>query len=91
MASKVKPEKALALLLHEISDCLLAAGSESGSQQSGVNSLTTRMRTVLDSLLDKCVDGNIGASFLLLSFFLAAVSVALDQLVLLRTPVPLMQ
>ena len=63
MASKVKPEKALALLLHEISDCLLAAGSESGSQQSGVSSLTTRMRTVLDSLLDKCVDENIGDEF----------------------------
>ena len=55
-----KPEKALALLLHEITDCLVAAGSDSGSQQSGANSLVTRMRTVLDALIDRFVNESTG-------------------------------
>ncbi len=55
-----QPTKALALLLNEMSDCLGAAGSDSGSEQNDTESLTVRMRTVLDGLLDRYVDEKTG-------------------------------
>ena len=56
MAGKDRPEKTLTLLLHEVSDCLAVSGGESGSEQSGAGSLNPRVRDVLDTLLDHCVD-----------------------------------
>lgn len=58
MAGKDRPDKTLALLLHEISDCL--TGIESGSQQSGTDSLNPRVRRVLNTLLDNCGDEHTG-------------------------------
>ncbi len=50
----------LSALLNDLSDCLMAASDSSGSPHGSELQLSTRMRTVLVSLLGECIDVKTG-------------------------------
>lgn len=50
----------LSALLNDLSDCLMAASDSSNSPHGSELQLSTRMRTVLVSLLGECIDVKTG-------------------------------
>lgn len=52
----------LSVLLNDLSDCLMAASDSSNSPHGSELQLSSRMRTVLLSLLKECIDVKSGKS-----------------------------
>ncbi len=53
----------LSALLNDLSDCLMAASDSTSSPYGSELQLSTRMRTVLVSLLGECIDVKTGEKF----------------------------